>query len=759
MCSLNSVQNLSLNVWFKINKQKTHFHFFLLEIELLKNSPGIITKLQSPNSHLHHLELDQHAFDKLKAGERAESNLAAAFAQAKLILPDQKDKSANLNRHLSSSMNELCTATAKEDEEACKKQAAQTEKGKPRRNSIRQWVAGATHKKVFSAVSKQLKESLSRESSLERTDQTTGAQTIKQLAKIPASSSLLPQQFSLKDDAVQSSLSNDKSQPKIEKKRRMSTLSDWKPIFHSGSSASPFSARQPQQIPETDDLNKAKKSTQIVDKNQEESNDQFGSLERPSQLKKLDEEAEEDEDLTALSSPQLSKRSSAVAIHEMKPLSPGTSLSGVFYCSSSVQSISNRKSSLSIQTQTSSRTSINSSTGDASTNSGQNNSRVAGKLQRRSTLNVGHYRRATRLTNKEDLSDKDKDMQINIDLEAKSKRRSVSSDLSIDNAFPHSTLLTHHHQRTIHQQQQQHQQQQRQSNDYMIVGQQQSTEPTTSNYAITQPSSIVRETIVEEIGQGTITNVPQHTAIDFNQPDIFVTTTTNQVTDTVDTLTTANIICKKANSTGSRHSSYTSSSSKHRSPKSGRGSARHSSVGGGDQQTAKASKVKTGSLDTTATVQPRKFCVYFRWYSWMTRRDAYSLFIFPPDNKLRLKFIKITDHKCFDYVVLIFISLNCITLAMERPRIPPWSAEREILNAANYIFTFIFTLEMALKVIAKGFYYSPDAYLKSMWNKLDAFLVGISLFDLFLTLVSQRSPRILGILRVFRLLRSLRPLR
>ena len=42
---------------------------------------------------------------------------------------------------------------------------------------------------------------------------------------------------------------------------------------------------------------------------------------------------------------------------------------------------------------------------------------------------------------------------------------------------------------------------------------------------------------------------------------------------------------------------------------------------------------------------------------------------------------------------------------------------------------------------------------------MDGLLVAVSLFDLTLSMIAQRSPRILGILRVFRLLRSLRPLR
>ena len=35
---------------------------------------------------------------------------------------------------------------------------------------------------------------------------------------------------------------------------------------------------------------------------------------------------------------------------------------------------------------------------------------------------------------------------------------------------------------------------------------------------------------------------------------------------------------------------------------------------------------------------------------------------------------------------------------MERPNIPPWSRERQILDIANNIFTVVFTIEMALKV-------------------------------------------------------------
>jgi voltage-dependent calcium channel T type alpha-1G len=60
---------------------------------------------------------------------------------------------------------------------------------------------------------------------------------------------------------------------------------------------------------------------------------------------------------------------------------------------------------------------------------------------------------------------------------------------------------------------------------------------------------------------------------------------------------------------------------------------------------------------------------------------------------------KLVERKWFDNVILLFIALNCITLAMERPNIPPDSTERMFLSTANYIFTVVFAIEMFVKVV------------------------------------------------------------
>ncbi|KAM9559286.1 LOW QUALITY PROTEIN: voltage-dependent T-type calcium channel subunit alpha-1G-like [Salvelinus alpinus] len=120
---------------------------------------------------------------------------------------------------------------------------------------------------------------------------------------------------------------------------------------------------------------------------------------------------------------------------------------------------------------------------------------------------------------------------------------------------------------------------------------------------------------------------------------------------------------------------------------------------------------------------------------------------------------KIITHKMFDHIVLVIIFLNCITIAMERPRIEAYSVERIFLTLSNYIFTAIFVAEMTVKVAALGWLFGDKAYLRSSWNLLDGMLVMISAIDILVSLVSNSSPKILGMLRVLRLLRTLRPLR
>ncbi|MCJ8738531.1 hypothetical protein PDJAM_G00036850 [Pangasius djambal] len=154
----------------------------------------------------------------------------------------------------------------------------------------------------------------------------------------------------------------------------------------------------------------------------------------------------------------------------------------------------------------------------------------------------------------------------------------------------------------------------------------------------------------------------------------------------------------------------------------------------------------------------------YRWLErkqpeWCRQRTTWSLYLFPPESRIRVSCNKIITHKMFDHVVLVIIFLNCITIAMERPKIEAKSPERIFLTVSNYIFTAIFVTEMTIKVVALGWCFGEKSYLKSSWNVLDGMLVLISVIDILVSMISNSGTKILGMLRVLRLLRTLRPLR
>ncbi|KFU94109.1 Voltage-dependent T-type calcium channel subunit alpha-1I, partial [Chaetura pelagica] len=144
---------------------------------------------------------------------------------------------------------------------------------------------------------------------------------------------------------------------------------------------------------------------------------------------------------------------------------------------------------------------------------------------------------------------------------------------------------------------------------------------------------------------------------------------------------------------------------------------------------------------------------------WCKSHENWSLYLFSPQNRFRVMCQKVIAHKMFDHVVLVFIFLNCITIALERPDIDPHSTERIFLSVSNYIFTAIFVAEMMVKVVALGFFSGENTYLQSSWNVLDGVLVFVSIIDIIVSMASAGGAKILGVLRVLRLLRTLRPLR
>jgi len=135
-----------------------------------------------------------------------------------------------------------------------------------------------------------------------------------------------------------------------------------------------------------------------------------------------------------------------------------------------------------------------------------------------------------------------------------------------------------------------------------------------------------------------------------------------------------------------------------------------------------------------------------------------ALCIFAPDNALRLKCKGMIVQPWFDQFVMACILLNSIQMAIERPSIPDGSTERQVLDILGHIFSFIFSVEMIIKLIALGLFYGPAPYWSNAWNRLDGIIVSISWVDVILTIAGVTGG-MLSLLKICRMLRALRPLR
>ncbi|XP_066925644.1 sodium channel protein 1 brain-like isoform X3 [Clytia hemisphaerica] len=119
---------------------------------------------------------------------------------------------------------------------------------------------------------------------------------------------------------------------------------------------------------------------------------------------------------------------------------------------------------------------------------------------------------------------------------------------------------------------------------------------------------------------------------------------------------------------------------------------------------------------------------------------AKSLWAFGPTNPIRKIIIYLITNQIFEFFVILTILVNCVFLALN-----------DAPEEAEYFFTAIYTTEMVLKIIAKGFVLHNFAYLRDPWNWLDFVVVLLG----YVTLAPTITVNFHGI-RTFRVLRALR---
>ncbi|XP_054318738.1 voltage-dependent L-type calcium channel subunit alpha-1S [Pongo pygmaeus] len=156
-------------------------------------------------------------------------------------------------------------------------------------------------------------------------------------------------------------------------------------------------------------------------------------------------------------------------------------------------------------------------------------------------------------------------------------------------------------------------------------------------------------------------------------------------------------------------------------------------------------------------------------------RPPRALFCLTLENPLRKACISVVEWKYpsgpgppFETIILLTIFANCVALAVYLPMPEDDNNSLNLgLEKLEYFFLIVFSIEAAMKIIAYGFLFHQDAYLRSGWNVLDFTIVFLGVFTVILEQVNviqshtaPMSSKGAGLdvkaLRAFRVLRPLR---
>nr|XP_043879778.1 dihydropyridine-sensitive L-type skeletal muscle calcium channel subunit alpha-1-like isoform X2 [Solea senegalensis] len=149
-------------------------------------------------------------------------------------------------------------------------------------------------------------------------------------------------------------------------------------------------------------------------------------------------------------------------------------------------------------------------------------------------------------------------------------------------------------------------------------------------------------------------------------------------------------------------------------------------------------------------------------------RPARSLLFLSLKNPFRKACISIVEWKPFEIIILLAIFANCVALAVYLPMPEEDSNNTNSnLESLEYIFLIIFSIECFLKIVAYGFLFHADAYLRNCWNILDFVCVSVGLFTVAVDAINHLSGVEAPVgekgggfdmkaLRAFRVLRPLR---
>lgn len=88
----------------------------------------------------------------------------------------------------------------------------------------------------------------------------------------------------------------------------------------------------------------------------------------------------------------------------------------------------------------------------------------------------------------------------------------------------------------------------------------------------------------------------------------------------------------------------------------------------------------------------------------------------------------IASHRAFETISITVILLNSITLASEDPN---QKEKSSYMNVIENLFLALYTIEMIIKILSKGFVFNKGAYLRDAFNVMDFVIVMSAYLTIF----------------------------
>lgn len=73
-----------------------------------------------------------------------------------------------------------------------------------------------------------------------------------------------------------------------------------------------------------------------------------------------------------------------------------------------------------------------------------------------------------------------------------------------------------------------------------------------------------------------------------------------------------------------------------------------------------------------------------------------------------------------DWLLIMVTTLSCVSMMFETPGYRVM--ETPGLQVAEYVFVIFMSIELALKILADGLFFTPKAYIKDYASMLDVFI-------------------------------------